>query len=234
MSSFKHAFSAADMIPSPDLIVGGLTAAIALKIRGVLAHPGASGKEMTLSTRKTFDRISVSAGRDSLEFFLAGNAFAEADKLVYLLPFTPESFIENLDRLILRKLRGKAQSVGGESDKTVIKSSKSRGSSPSVEDLPRIALPFSALTKAVIGWAEAGEIDAKLVKLMAAKALFKGKDSHDDIGIRVSDARISIGAEGAFLILDHGFFTCNMRQILSAMPSKLLGVLDKNLTRIAY
>ena len=223
------------MVPEPELIVGGLTDVIALKIRGVLANPSVADKEITLASRKTFDKISVSKNFGSLEFFLAGNAFAEAEKLVYLLPFTPESFIENLDRLILRKLRGKQAPSKPAPEKPAAKAKELQNESPADETkVPRIELPFATLTKAIIGWAKDGDIDAKLVKLMAAKALFKGKEAIGAAAVRVADARISIASDGAFLVLDSGSFTCNMRPILSAMPSKQLGILDKNLTRIAY
>jgi len=219
MSTFNFPFSAANLAPSPEFIVAALSLPAAKKLRASLCEPAEKQKAFSLPGRKAFSGAQTIPTEGGIKFILSEDAFSGVDGAIRLIPFTHQSFVETLDRLLFRKLR-----TGKVTATEAAPSAASQG----------IELPVTAIKDAILSWASSGEIDPKMLKLETAKALFNEAKTEHPQPIKPHDVQLAFTDIGACLEIEPAFFQGNLPPIFSAIPTKHLVSLDSKLTAIAF
>ena len=221
MVDFRHTFPVLALIPDEKTVADIIPLGAASKLREILARPPKQVSDVTGSARKFLESATISCADNTLTLVLAKEKFATLDSITSLLPYTTATYIENLDRLLLRNLRTP------EANKKPIEKVKIKEATRGVK------IPLAALKDTILSWATEGILEPKALKLSVARALFE-ENLGGDIPVKTNNISLNITSEGGWIVITADFFNGAKDEILCGMPKKTLVALDGKLTNIAY
>lgn len=234
MDTFSHPIPVSDLIPSDSAVAEALSLSAAKKLRDGLGSPANVKADLKFSGRKFLEKANIDRATNCIVLSITPNVFTSLDAIGRLIPFTSESYIEGLDRLLLRKLRAGSTDLETKPAQApaTLPAAITPPSKP-VEATIDIQVKLDKVKEHVLSSIGDDKQKARGLKFEVAKILYSGEDSSTALAsVKTGQISLVIASGGSKIVFSEDFIQANQVELLRALSQKDLFFLDGKLSSI--